>query len=79
MMILQCDVFSSQSEPLGSCHGDARLVILVYVANKLWCRHMDWKNSVDLSEESNERNDIAQSLRKCDVLSLGGAKGDLSL
>jgi len=73
VMILQCNVLSWRSEPLGSCHCDAKLVVLVYFANELWCGHMNWKYSVDLSKKSNYRNDIAQCLQKSNVLGLGGA------
>ncbi len=79
MMIFQCNVLCLWRELLRSPHRDAWLIVIVHFANKMWCFDTNWKYSVDLSEESDERDNITQSLQKSNAFSFGGTEGNFSL
>jgi len=51
----------------------------MHFAHKLWSLHMNREDFVYFFQKSDQRNDVSKCLGEGNVLSLGGAEGNLCL
>ncbi len=77
MMVYKCDVLHAMSKLLQCGHRDARLIVFMHPAHKRWSPHVNGEDFVYFCQKSDQWNDVSKHLRESDVLSLGGAEGNL--
>ncbi len=78
-MVFKCYVLRARSKLLQSCHGDARLIVLVHLAHKRRGLDLNREDLVYFFKKSNQWNDVSERLGESNVLSLGGTECNLHL